>query len=268
MTDNTQIPPQLAAMQAQLDVPSETVPLPSLGLLYPVGHPLHACDTVDIRSMTTREEDILTSRALIKKGTVINELIKSCLIDKRIDPLDLVAGDRNALMVAIRITGYGIEYEAKSECSACEAEVDRAFDLAQLPIKSLEIEPVGVGLNEFQFRLPRSGKLVTFRFLNGRDELEMSQTTEKTKKLGAQTDNLVTMNLIRTIVSVDGNTDRTAIANFIRTMPALDSSKLREYVKNSEPGVLMKQEFTCPMCGHTEEVPMPMGVKFLWPNAG
>ena len=82
--------------------------------------PWHACETVDIKAMTAREEDILTSRAFIKKGTVITELIRSCLVDKRIDPNSLLSGDRNALMVAIRVTGYGVEYSTEVTCPVCD----------------------------------------------------------------------------------------------------------------------------------------------------
>jgi hypothetical protein len=95
------------------EVPLESVPLPSNGVVYPSESALHMKETVEIRSMTAREEDILTSRALIKKGTVITELIKSCLIDKRIDVSTMLSGDRNALMVALRVTGYGAEFDKK-----------------------------------------------------------------------------------------------------------------------------------------------------------
>src|SRR5690554_2624285 len=88
------------------DIPVEAVPLPSRGLIYEDRHPLRGKDSVEYKAMTAREEDILMSPALIKKGTVITELIKSCLIDKTIDPSDLLSGDRNAIMVAIRATGY------------------------------------------------------------------------------------------------------------------------------------------------------------------
>jgi len=102
-----------------IEIPAETVPLPSQGLAYPEGHPFHRQSTVDITAMTAREEDILTSQALIKKGTVITELIRSCLVNKAVRPDFLLSGDRNAIMVAIRITGYGREYEATINCESC-----------------------------------------------------------------------------------------------------------------------------------------------------
>ena len=251
-----------------MDIPAETVPLPSLGKVYPQGSPLHMRETVDITPMSTREEDILTSRALLKKGTVITELIRSCLVDKSIDPASLVAGDRNALMVAIRVTGYGAAYEAEIECDECNVKAPREFNLADLPIKSLDIDPVRPGENLFEFSLPRCKKVVKFRFLTGRDEEEILALQEKQKKLGISSDAAVTTNLFHSIVSVDGIEDRQKLAGFIRVMPAMDSLALRSYVKDHEPGILMKQEITCASCGHEEVTQIPLGISFFWPHTG
>ena len=250
-----------------LDVPLETVPLPSSGKVYSTDSSLFNAETVEIRAMTAREEDILTSRALLKKGTVISELIRSCLIDKTINPNDLLGGDRNALMMAIRITGYGPEYKAEIECTECGAKTQHDFDLASLPIQRLELEPIRQGANLFQYQLPYSKKLVNFRFLTGRDEEEILSISEKQKKLGLSSESNITTNLLHSIVSIDGVEDRAKIANFIKLMPARDSLALRNYIKDNEPGVVMRQETSCPSCGHAEEVAMPMGVNFLWPSA-
>jgi hypothetical protein len=265
------IPTTTAAGQVKsdfgLEIPVETVPIPSGGRVYPPNSPLHLRETVEIRSMTAREEDILTSRALLKKGTVISELIKSCLTDKSINPTDLLIGDRNALMVAIRITGYGAEYDAEVECNECAAKAPRSFNLGELPIRRLEISPVQEGMNLFEFTLPHSKKAVRFKFLTGRDEEEIMATTEKQKKLNLQSESGVTTNLLYSIVSVEGVEDRGKIAGFVRMMPARDSLALRNYVRDNEPGIQMKQDVSCPQCGHSEEVSMPLGVTFLWPAA-
>jgi hypothetical protein len=217
--------------------------------------------------MTTKEEDILTSRALLKKGTVISELIKSCVVDKSINTYEMLSGDRNAMMVAIRITGYGPEYNTEIECPACNTKSEQTFNLAELPLKMLEIEPVSQGKNLFEYVLPYTKKVVRFKFLNGRDEEEIMVTQEKQKKFANSGDTLVTTNLIYSIVSIDGIEDRAKIANFIRNMPARDSLALRNYIKDNEPGIEMKSGMECPSCGHTDEVAMPLGVTFLWPNA-
>ena len=109
------------------EVPVEAVPLPSNGVVYPVDNPLHGLETLDIKAMTAREEDILTSRALIKKGTVITELIKSCLVNKSIDVEDMLVGDRNAIMTALRITGYGSQYTVEVDCPDCGEKSNQDF---------------------------------------------------------------------------------------------------------------------------------------------
>jgi hypothetical protein len=250
-----------------LDIPQELVPLPSCGKVYPPESSLHAAEVVEIKAMTAKEEDILTSRALLKKGTVITELIKSCMIDKSVNVNSMLSGDRNALMVAIRVTGYGPEYNAEIECGECNVKSPHAFDLGSLPIKRLEIEPVSPGLNLFEYLLPYSKKTVRFKFLTGRDEEEISVTSEKQKKLGLSTESNITTSLLYSVVSVDGVEDRSKISNFVKNMPARDSLALREYIRENEPGIEMRQETTCNACGHTEEVAMPLGVTFLWPQA-
>jgi hypothetical protein len=267
------IPTTTAADKARADfgleiLPAELVPLPSAGAVYPANSPLHKCEVVEIKAMTAREEDILTNTAFMKKGTIITELIKSCLINKSVNPLDLLTGDRNALMVAIRITGYTADYEVEVTCNECGAKSPRTFDLGELPIKRLEISPVSPGLNLFEFVLPACKKTVRFKFLTGRDEEEIMATSAKQKKLGINTETTVTTGLLYSIVSIDGVEDRSKIANFVRMMPARDSLALRNYISTSEPGITMKQELTCPTCDHTEEVNMPMGISFLWPSAG
>ena len=251
-----------------LEVPQEIVPLPSAGKTYPADSSLHGVELVEIKAMTAREEDILTSRALIKKGTVISELIKSCLIDRSINPLDMLSGDRNALMVAIRITGYGPSYDVDMECNECNVKSPRSFDLGALAIKRLDIDPVVLGTNAFEFKLPYSGKVARFKFMTGRDEEVIVALGDKQKKLGLGTESGVTTSLLYALVSVDGIDDRSKLANFVKMMPARDSLALRNYIKDNEPGIVMKQEVSCPSCGHAEEVNMPMGVTFLWPAAG
>lgn len=249
------------------EIPAEVVPLPSRGLVYPVSSSLHGKDVIEIKAMTAKEEDILTSRALLKKGTVITELIRSCLIDRSINPLDLLSGDRNALMVAIRITGYGHTYDAELECSSCSEKFKWEFNLAELPIKQLEIEPTRQGANEFEFTLPGIKKVVKFKFLTGADEEEIARYAERTKKHNLGGESNVTTNLLFSITEVEGVTDRAKLANFVKSIPARDSMMLRSYIRESEPGIVMKQEATCGSCGYTEEVNMPLGASFLWPSS-
>lgn len=257
-----------AARREGIEIPSALVPLPSKGLVYPMESSLHGKEDVEIKGMTTQEEDILMSRALIKKGTVITELIRACLMDPTIVVNDLLSGDRNALMVAVRITGYGPEYTPQVQCPACEARQEYSMDLSNLDIKPLEIAPVTPGVNQFAFTLPISKKNVTFRFLTGKEEEEIMALMENKKKKGLANDNVVTTRLFYSIISIDGETDRSKIAKQISWMQARDSLALRQYIDKHEPGIDMRHPFECKQCGHSEVVAVPMGASFFWPNAG
>jgi rRNA maturation protein Nop10 len=249
-------------------VPVETVPVPSQGKVYSQEHPLHLKETIEVKAMTAKEEDILSSRALIQEGTAVTHLIKSCLINRDVDPEDMLIGDRNALMIAIRITGYGSRYRVVAKCPSCGNSSDQDFDLSDLTIKRLLIEPVTSGLNEFSFNLPITKKTVHFKFINGKDEKDISVAAERRKKLmpGAKIDNNITSRLASQIVSIDGVTDRSKINMFINNMPAQDSRRLRKYIVENEPGINMKTQMDCPHCGTVSEVALPLGAGFFWPE--
>jgi len=250
------------------EIPVEAIPLPSKGITYSSDSPLHNCETVEVRAMTAREEDILTSRALIKKGTVISELIKSCLVDKRVDVSQLLSGDRNALMVALRVTGYGADYNVEVDCPACGTKSKQTFNLSELELKSLDLDPVEPGSNLFETTLPVTKKKVRFKFLTGADEEEILTIQERKKKVGGMGDNVVTTRLQFSIVAIEGKTDKNLINAFIRNMPARDSLHLRNHIDKHEPGIDMTSHMDCPSCSETSEVRIPLGVTFFWPNSG
>ena len=250
-----------------LEIPAEAIPLPSQGQVYPADSTLHGAETIDIRPMTAREEDILTSKALIKKGTVISELIRSCLVDKSINPDDMITGDRNAVMTALRITGYGADYSVQIDCPECGENSHHDFDLSALPIKRLGSEPVGPGQNLFSFELPVTKKEVIFKFMTGHDEIMMTKIQNQKKKKQIGRESLITDRYKQAIISVAGIEDRTKIQFFIRNMPAKDSRALRNYMDEIEPGIEMKAWMDCPHCFETSEVRLPLGASFFWPDA-
>ena len=250
------------------EVPVEAVPIPSEGKVYPQNSPMFGKSVVEIKAMTAKEEDILSSRALIQQGTVISHLIRSCLIDKSIDPDIMTLGDRNALMISIRITGYGTDYGVVLSCPKCGKQSEGHFDLAQLGIKRLSIDPVEPGRNEFRFNLPVTKKEVLFKFLTGKDEQDMNVESERRRKIfpDMQSDTLVTSRLSKQIVSIDGIDDKNKITTFVNNMPARDSRSLRMYMTKHEPGIDMTTKFSCPHCRKESEVGLPLGAGFFWPS--
>ena len=248
------------------EVPVESVPLPSKGVIYSEGGSLFGKDTVDIKPMTAKEEDILTSRAYIKNGTVLTKLLSSCIIDKSVNPDKLISGDRNALLVSLRITGYGAEYDVEVDCPECSTKSKQSFDLSQLEIKRLEVEPISPGQNLFEVKLPVTKKNVRVKFLTGEDERDMMITSERRKKSGMKVESMITDRLSRSIVSVDGITDRNKLSFFVKNLPARDSLSLRRFLDKHEPGIIMKSWMNCPHCHEQSEVGLPMGAAFFWPD--
>lgn len=253
--------------ESGFQVPVETVTLPSRGLVYPPDHPFCNSENVEIKCMTAKEEDLLTSRSLIKNGTVISKLLESCILNKAVNAGSLLSGDRTALLIAIRVTGYGGTYESKVLCSECDEEFEHSFNLGALKIKGLSAQPVQPNTNLFNYTLPISGKRVEFKLLTGNDDLEISQIAERKRKLGS-VENAVTTRMFQSIVSIDGETDRQKIAYAINNMPAGDSRALRKYIDQIEPEVEMKQWARCPHCSEESEVSVPLGLTFFWPDAG
>ena len=250
------------------EVPVEAIPVPSEGKVYPEESSLFNKKVLEIKAMTAQEEDILSSRALIQQGTVISHLLQSCLIDKSIDVKNMLLGDRNALMVSVRITGYGPRYDAESRCPSCGDVSSQSYNLSELEIKRLELNPVLDGQNIFEFKLPVTKKNVHFKFLTGADDEERETISDRKKKMmpNMKIDSLVTSRLEQLIISIDGIDDRNKINHFVKNMPALDSRKLRTYIENNEPGIDMSVWMNCPECDKTSKVSLPIGSNFFWPD--
>jgi hypothetical protein len=249
------------------EVPIEAIPLPSKGTVYSPDSQLYNRETVHVKAMTAREEDILTSQAYIKDGTVLTELIRSCMTDKSVDPDDLINGDRVALMIGIRVTGYGPEYKASATCSSCSKRNDIITDLGALQIKRLGIKPVKEGKNAFEFKLPVTKKTVIFKFLTNNDEKEREVIAKNQAKiLKTKTNNSVTSFLEHSILSIDGKSDKLKIKHFVQNMPAFDSKALRQHISDSEPGMDMKWSFNCSECSADSETNLPITAEFFWPT--
>jgi hypothetical protein len=249
------------------EIPVELVPIPSNGIIYSPDSVLYKKESVKIKAMTAREEDILSSAALIKEGTAIDHLIRSCVTDQNIDPFNLVLGDKNALMVSIRITGYGTDYHIKPNCENCGKMNDIHFDLSGLSINRLKIKPVEEGKNEFEYTLPVTKKKIKFKFLTSADERERDKKQQFYKnKLGANIENNITSYLEYSIISIEGITDRNKINHFVKNMPAYDSKSLRSFIRENEPGIDMSHEFMCQHCQHVNKASLAITPEFFWPR--
>jgi len=239
-------------------VPTEIVEIPSKGEFYAEEHPLHNVDNIEIKHMTAKEEDILSSTSLLKKGLAIDKMLQSVIIDKNITVDSLLLGDKNALLVQSRIFGYGADYETTVVCPSCDGQQNYTFDLSELESKELEL-PKSVERTEqntFVIDLPKSGMVVEFRLLTSKDEKELSK-----KKAGGSLGLLK-----RVILSINEQTDRMYVNNALQSMPILDTSILKKAYAKTMPDIDMSQEVECTLCGEISEMGVPLDANFFWPN--
>ena len=248
--------------------PTEVITLPSKGLLYPEDSPLRS-GTIELKYMTAAEEDILTTQSLIKQGVVLDKLFQALIVTP-IKYNDLIGADKDAIMIAARILGYGKMYDATCTCPDCEKESKVSFDLNTLKEKEFDIEKAEmIEANSFKFTLPASNREVIFKLLTHGDEKKIQlelENLKKTNKSGINKD--LTTRLKYIIVAVDGNDDKKYISDFVdQELFAQDSRALREHIKTISPGVDFNVDFTCPECFYEGKVNLPVGVDFFWPGA-
>jgi len=242
-------------MEERFKMPTEWVDLPSKGLLYPEGSEL-AKGQVEIKYMTAKEEDILTNQSYIRNGTVLDRLLKSVIVSK-IDYDELLIGDKNAIMVAARILGYGSDYSFEYNGEP------QTVDLSQLENKSLKEDLFNNGVNEFQFTLPKSKYDVTFKLLTHKDEQNINRELEGLKKINKDLSPELSTRLKYLITSVDGSREKQDIREFVdKALLAQDSRALREYIKEIQPDV----DLTFFPDGSSDRVNIPIGLNFFWPD--
>jgi len=247
--------------------PTTFVELPSRGRLYPEGHPLNGCEQIEIRFMTAKEEDILTSEALLKKGIAVDRMIQSVILDKRVKVENLVVGDKNAIIVAARISGYGKEYEVGVNCPSCGSRTEYAFDLEKTKIDEgqdygdYEIEKTEN--NTFIITTPTLKAQVEMRPMYGVDETYLTQLAANRKAKNMPSTS-TTDQFRRLIVSVNGNTEGAYRESFITNAPARDTRYLRQAYRKIMPNIDLTQEFVCSSCGAETEMAVPLTVKFFW----
>ena len=253
----------------QYDFPTEVLDLPSKGLLYSKDNPLSS-GTIEIKYMTAKEEDILTSTNLIQKGIVLDKLFESILADKSINIDDMLVGDKNAVMLGARILGYGKEYEVEITDPDSGLKKQITVDLTTLKFKEQDDSIFKDGENKFTFELPNSKRTLEFKLLTHKDETEIDNTITALKSISNVTgvDPTLTTRFKQMIISVDGDTNKKTINNFVdNEFLSLDTREFRTYVKSITPDIDMTVDY---ISGIVEPhmVDIPIGVTFFWPKSG
>jgi len=243
-------------MENKFNMPTEMVDLPSKGLVYPETSPLSS-GKIEMKYMTAREEDILTNQSYIQKGTVLDELIKSLIVTPNVKYEDMVVGDKNALLVAARILGYGKDY------TFMYGGEEQTVDLSTIENKPIDESLFIKGKNEFEYTLPSTGVKITFKLLTGADEKKISAELEGLKKINKNFSPELSTRLKYMITSVEGNSDGKTIREFVdNNLLARDSRAFREYIKEVQPDV----DLTFFPDGSNTKIDIPVGLRFFWPD--
>ena len=250
---------------AELKLPTEIVSLPSKGLLYLKESPL-AKGEIEMKYMTAREEDILTNSNFIKQGTVIDKLLQALIVTP-INYDELLIGDKNAILVAARVLGYGQDYTFKYTNERGQ-EIETTVDLSKLNEKTLDASLFKAGANSFTFTLPKSGNTVTFKLLTHGDEKKIEQEIKGLQKLSPNGSYEITTRMKYMITSINSDSEIKSIREFVDTyLLAPDARSLREYYSKIQPDVDLK--FMPNDDSYTGEgITIPITLNFFWPDAG
>jgi hypothetical protein len=249
--------------QQKYDFPTEILDLPSKGLVYPKDHPLSS-GTIEIKYMTAKEEDILSNQNLIKKGVVLDKLFESIIVDKSVNPNDIVIGDKNAIILATRLLGYGHEYKMSFYSSKLLKSIETTIDLSEIKTKEVDFS-IFKNENEFEFTTPLGKNKVKFKLLTHGDENAIDKDIAALERLGKDVSADITTRLRYMIISVDGKSEVSHITRYINGMLAKDSRAFRNYVKSMSPDMDMTFTYTYDD-GETEALPVTLGVGFFWPS--
>ncbi len=253
--------------ESQYGFPTEVLSLPSNGLLYPEDSPLRS-GTIEVKYMTAKEEDILTSNNLIEQGVVITKLLESVIADSKVKLDDILIGDKNALMVGTRILGYGANYEIMLTDPDTNERVEYTVDLSKLNNKTIDEKKYKNG-NLFSLELPNSKRVVEFKLLTHGDDKKIDEILKDYKKVEKLTgvSQELTTRLKYQIQSIDGNTEQKTIDNFVdNEFLALDTRAFRKYVASVTPDIELKFEYTS-QTGNNHILDIPLGLDFFWPAA-
>lgn len=240
---------------SEFKFPTEEVELPSKGLIYSKDNPLSS-GKVEMKYMTAREEDILSNQSYIQKGTVLDKLLNSLIVNKDINIDDLIVGDKNALLIASRILGYGKDYQVviKGE--------QYTIDCSTLENKEFDESKFEAGKNEFSYTLPSTDTILTYKLITGLDEKQINREIAGLKKINKDVSPELSTRLKHMILSVDGKEDKKDIRDFVDNyFLARDSRAFREHIKNTQPDVDLSY-----IVDSGEEVEVPIGLNFFWPD--
>lgn len=197
---------------------------------------------VEVREISGNEEDMLNSRT-VPGERKLGMLLERCVVrvGSIVEPQQVIQavqtmriGDRMFLAIAIRRATLGDDYPFETSCRQC-----RARGMYRINLDEFVVKPARDPLQSFfEVKLPRSGKVVQFRPLVGRDESAISKATS--------TEDAISLSILSRLVSVDGVPPTLEVA---KSLGMQDRNALREEFDDVEGGVDTSTDVTCVKCG-------------------
>lgn len=262
------------AVQSKVKYDVIKIALPSEGKFYPVGHNCYGLQEIEVRNMTTSDEDILRTRNLVVTGKSVTRLLDKVILTPNIKSDDLLVGDRLAILVALRITAWGSEYKPYLKqtviCPSCDSEFIPKFDLSNLSVRKPKDSLVADESNCYRVHLPRSKKDVLVKFLTNKDESLIDDIVKARKKnqigIDDGIDHTGTIRLQQQVVAVDGNFDRSFVNDFVETLNSFDVRVIRQFIYWNEPILDFNQSIECPECKIPFDLEVPITDELLYPS--
>jgi hypothetical protein len=243
--------------QMDFNLPHDVVTLPSGGKYY-----TSKKKSVKIGYLTASDENLLLNVNVNKsvKESIVLPLLRNKMYETDIRPEDLLDGDIEALLIFLRNTSFGPEYEISVIDPNDGKQFGTTILLDELNIEKIEVNPDNDGY--LTTKLPRSGSTVRLRFLTMRDTIEIDKIVME--YLSGRQAPLATLRLSKMIIDIDGNSDRGFINKTIEVMPIMDSKHIKNFMNNNEPKLDLKKEVIAPS-GERVMVSITFGVEFFRP---
>jgi len=245
--------------QPNYNSPFDVIPLPSRGKTYRNGKA-----NIKVSYMTTADENILTSPNLLQSGEFLSILINRKILEPELRYNDLLVGDRNAIMLWLRATGYGEMYPVTLN-DENGIPFDTEINLNDLKTKELGAEPDEDGLFSYTFNMSKAN--IRFKLLTCGDIDTIEKMIEFDKENDNPINNTNTYTLEKTIVEVNGSRDRNMIKEFISNIRIKDAKDFTKYINSIESGVDLDITIGTPGGGSIDTF-LPLNIGFFWPDFG
>lgn len=245
------------AGQMNFTLPHDVVTLPTGGIFY-----RSKKKSVKIGYLTAADENTMIS--ILGSNTTTSQLIMNLVRNKMyetdIKPDELLEGDIEAILIFLRNTSFGPEYNVNVMDPTTNKMFPVSIILDEIDIKKSEVKPDENGV--FSTILPKSNVGVKLRPLSYGDLIELDKMAESYPQ--GRTVPRVTWRLNKQVVEINGNSDRNYIAQFIETMPIMDSKYIRKFMIENEPRLDLTRQVIAPS-GEKVNVDINFGVEFFRP---